>query len=285
MRALKILPSFTNREEKSIEKYFNEISKYPVLSIEEEQELFGRKDQDPAVLDIIVKHNLRFVVSVAKKYQDCGLPLVDLINEGNLGLMKAAERFDVTRGFKFISYAVWWIRQSIIAALSQHGKKIRTPLNMQSDYNSIRKAKTLLVQQLEREPSLEELSEILNMDISKIRQISAAHKKCASLDAVVNEDSRTTMIEMMVDHDVQSPDEHLTNGEGRMEEIKTMLRVLPQQQAMIIKDYYGIDRPSPASLGEIADRLGLSRERVRQLRDHSLNRLRKFRNTYLAVES
>ena len=272
MRALKILPSFTNREERSIEKYFTEISKYPVLDAEEEQALFMRAVQDPTALDKIVKHNLRFVVSVAKKYQDCGLPLVDLVNEGNLGLMKAAERFDVSRGFKFISYAVWWIRQSIIAALSKHGKKIRTPQNVQHDFSKIRKAKNLLVQQLEREPTLEELSEMLEMDISRIQQVSVAHKKCASLDAVVNEDSRTTMVELLVDANTDLPDQHVTDGES----IKTLLKSLPQPHAAIIKDYYGIDRTGPASISEIADRLGIAKEKVRQLRDHSLHRLREF---------
>ena len=195
MRALVITNTITRRDEKSLEKYFNEISRYGVLSPEEELDMFKRiKNNDEDALQKIVNHNLRFVVSVSKQYQGLGLSLGDLINEGNLGLIKAATRFDETKGFKFISYAVWWIRQSILQALNEKSRKIRLPLNHQSNVSKIIAKRTELLQKMEREPTMEELAEETGFSEDVVRKSLESYKKCRSLDAPVDEDSDTCLL-------------------------------------------------------------------------------------------
>ncbi len=284
MRALKITPTITRRDEKSLEKYLQEISKYDVLSPEEEYTLFTQRavDRDEA-LRKIVQHNLRFVVSVAKKYQDCGLPLSDLINEGNLGLMKAAERFDESRGFKFISYAVWWIRQSIIAAINEKGRKIRTPLNLQGIYNKIQMKRSEFLQIHEREPTHQELADELELSVEVLRRAMSRSDKCVSLDRPAGHDSDASIGQLMEDDSLGSPDEDLVGEDSQREEISTLLRTLPPRQAHIIKSYYGIGQRFPKTLTDIADDLNISRERARQIRDRCLRQLRR-KGSHLVVE-
>lgn len=278
MRALKITPTVTNREEKSLEKYFTEISRHDVLTPEEEYELFTRTgDERTKALHKIVQHNLRFVVSVAKKYQNCGMPLPDLINEGNLGLMKAAERFDHTRGFKFISYAVWWIRQSIIAAINENGKKIRTPLNLTAIHSKLDRERSRFMQHHEREPTYNELAENLELNEELVERVSVSYKRCASLDKPAGHDTDATMGNLMIDDSIAEPDRHVRIDESQRIMIESMLGNLSEKQAHVLKCYYGIDRELSCSLSTIADELGISRERVRQIRDRSLRRLRNFK--------
>ncbi|MBX2815919.1 MAG: RNA polymerase sigma factor RpoD/SigA [Saprospiraceae bacterium] len=275
MRALKITPTVTNREEKSLEKYFTEISRHEVLSPEEEYRLFTTTGPDrEAALEKIVEHNLRFVVSVAKKYQNCGMALSDLINEGNLGLIKAAERFDHSRGFKFISYAVWWIRQSIIAAINENGKKIRTPLNLNSIQSKLDKERITFTQRHEREPTYEELAERLDISEELVSRVTTSYKRCASLDKPVGDDSDATMGNLMEDDALPAPDHGVAIVEGQQKIIDNMLQSLSEKQAYVIKSYFGIDREISCSLSNIAEDLGISRERVRQIRDRSLRTLR-----------
>jgi len=276
MRALVITNTITRRDEKSLEKYFNEISRYGVLSPEEELNMFKRiKNDDEDALQKIVNHNLRFVVSVSKQYQGLGLSLGDLINEGNLGLIKAATRFDETKGFKFISYAVWWIRQSILQALNEKSRKIRLPLNHQSNVSKIIAKRTELLQKMEREPTMEELAEETGFSEEVVRKSLESYKKCRSLDAPVDEDSDTSLSGLMEDKEVERPDYDLAYNESIHIQAQQLLDILPPREASVLKLFFGIDRKYPMNLGEISETMGISRERVRQIKDRGLDILRK----------
>ena len=276
MRALVITNTITRRDEKSLEKYFNEISRYGVLSPEEELDMFKRiKNEDPDALQKIVNHNLRFVVSVSKQYQGLGLSLGDLINEGNLGLIKAATRFYETKGFKCISYAVWWIRQSILQALNEKSRKIRLPLNHQSNVSKIISKRTELLQKMEREPTMEELAEETGFSEEVVRKSLQSYKKCRSLDAPVDEDSDTSLSGLMEDKEVERPDYDLAYNESIHIQAQQLLDILPPREASVLKLFFGIDRKYPMNLGEISETMGISRERVRQIKDRGLDILRK----------
>ena len=275
MRALVITNTITRRDEKSLEKYFNEISKYEVLSPEQELELFQKiKTGDKDAIQAIVNHNLRFVVSVSKQYQNLGLSLGDLINEGNLGLIKAAERFDETKGFKFISYAVWWIRQSILQALNEKSRKIRLPLNHQSNVSKIISKRTELLQIMEREPTLEEIAEETGFSEEVVKKSLESYKKCRSLDAPIDEDGDSSLGGLMEDHQIERPDTNLAYRESVSIQASQLLNSLPPREASVLKLFFGIDRKYPMNLGDISDMMGISRERVRQIKDRGLDMLR-----------
>lgn len=275
MRALVITNSITRRDEKSIEKYLTEISRYEVLTPEGELELFKEfRDGKPGALDKIVAHNLRFVVSVAKQYQHLGLALGDLINEGNLGLMKAARRFDETRGFKFISYAVWWIRQSILEAISRKSRKIRLPANQQTNTSKIMRETEVFLQTHNRKPTHEEIVEATGLSLHIVKKSLENYKKCKSLDAPVDSEGDTSLMNMMTDSVIPSPDHELSVRESQEIEVREMLNTLPPRTKTVLAMYFGIGYKHPQSLDEIGDYVGLSRERVRQIKERGLRRLR-----------
>ena len=286
MRAIKITNTITRRDQKSIEKYLTEISRYDVLTPEQELELFKeyKNGSEKAYLKLI-QHNLRFVVSVAKQYQHVGIWLGDLINEGNIGLIKAARRFDETRGFKFISYAVWWIRQSIIQAINEKGKKIKVPQNVNTDTTKIKEKRVEFLQREEREPSMEEPSEATGFSIDHVNKCLVSYKKCSSIDAPISDDGYTPFSSLIESDLIDKPDHSLAVDESRRIGVKHLLRKLPSKQAMIIKSFYGLGGSEPKTLADIGDTLGLSRERVRQIKDRSLRRLRREKSakTLLSV--
>ncbi len=285
MRALKITNTITSRDEKSLEKYFNEISRYDVLAPEAELEAFRLyKNGDEEALVKIVRHNLRFVVSVAKQYQHMGLYLGDLINEGNLGLIKAAQRFDETKGFKFISYAVWWIRQSILQAINEKGRNIRLPMNFSGTSNKVRQKTLEILQHQEREPTLEELSAETGLPEKTIQSCLASYKRCSSLDAPLNYEDDTSRANFIADNSIPLPDYDFVETQSTAIEIRELLKKLPPRQAKIISMYYGIGYKNPMSLYSIAEMLGVSRERTRQIRDKGLVSLRRHtKNAMTAV--
>lgn len=284
MRALVISNSITRRDEKSIEKYLTEISRYEVLTPEGELELFQQfRDGKPGALEKIVNHNLRFVVSVAKQYQHLGLALGDLINEGNLGLIKAARRFDETRGFKFISYAVWWIRQSILDAISRKSRKIRVPANQQTNTSKLMRETESFMQQHNRRPTNEELSELTGMKTENIKKSLENYQRCKSLDAPVDSEGDTSLINMMQDDVIPSPDYDLSIRESQQIEVQEMLNGLAPRTRTVLSMYFGIGYKHPQSLDEIGDFVGLSRERVRQIKERGLRKLRA-RQTSLVPE-
>jgi|TARA_R110000782_G_scaffold259894_1_gene350890 RNA polymerase primary sigma factor len=277
MRQLKITQQVTNRETISLEKYLQDISKLDMINADEEVELARKiKAGDMNALEKLVRANLRFVISVSKQYQNQGLTLPDLINEGNIGLIKAAERFDETRGFKFISYAVWWIRQSILQAIAEQARIVRLPLNKIGNISKINKAFTSLEQFHEREPSVEEIADLLDIttnEVSDFLKISGRH---ISVDAPLsdNEDSGS-MLDLMSDENVlNSPDKELTN-ESLRSEIERSLSTLSPREATVLKMYYGIGYKNPLTLDEIGRSLDLTRERVRQIKEKSLRRLKQ----------
>jgi RNA polymerase primary sigma factor len=261
----------------SIEKYLNEVSKYDVLTPEEELRLFRRfKDGDEAAFQKIIRSNLRFVISVAKQYQHTGLSLDDLINEGNIGLIKAAQRFDETRGFKFISYAVWWIRQSILQAIGEKSKKIRLPANYQSRIQEVVRTRNELYQELEREPSLAEIAAVTELKESDIENCLRDVKYCKSLNEPVGEDDDSASLEeMLADAVLPSPDSDLTGTESLRIELTELLSSLSTREAEILSMYFGLNRKQPLSLQDISDYLDLSRERVRQIKDRALRKLKR----------
>jgi RNA polymerase primary sigma factor len=261
----------------SIEKYLNEVSKYDVLTPEEELRLFRRfKDGDEAAFQKIIRSNLRFVISVAKQYQHTGLSLDDLINEGNIGLIKAAQRFDETRGFKFISYAVWWIRQSILQAIGEKSKKIRLPANYQSRIQEVVRTRNELYQQLEREPSLAEIAAVTELKESDIENCLRDVKYCKSLDEPVGDDDDSASLEeMLADAVLPSPDSELVGTESLRIELTELLGALSAREAEILSMYFGLNRKQPLSLQDISDYLDLSRERVRQIKDRALRKLKR----------
>ncbi len=275
MRQLKISKQITNRESQSLDKYLQEIGKVELLTPDEEVELARRiKQGDQVALEKLTKANLRFVVSVAKQYQNQGLSLGDLINEGNLGLIKAAKRFDETRGFKFISYAVWWIRQSILQALAEQSRIVRLPLNRVGALNKIGKAFSKLEQEYEREPSPEEISEVLeNMseeEISDTLKISGRH---VSVDAPFVQGEENRLLDVLENDAEPNPDNELIN-ESLSKEVERALSTLTQREAEVIRLYFGIGVEHSLTLEEIGEKFDLTRERVRQIKEKAIRRLR-----------
>ena len=275
MRQLKITKSITNRESQSLEKYLQEIGKVDLLTPEEEVDLAKRiKEGDQEALEKLTKANLRFVVSVAKQYQNQGLSLSDLINEGNLGLIKAAQRFDETRGFKFISYAVWWIRQSILQALAEQSRIVRLPLNKVGSLNKINKAFSELEQEFEREPSPEELAEMLEITTEEVETTLGVAARHVSMDAPFVDGEDNSLLDVLENGGTPTTDSQLAYGESLRKEIDRSLSTLTDRQCDVIKLYFGIGVEHPMSLEDIGDRFGLTRERVRQIKDKAINKLR-----------
>jgi RNA polymerase primary sigma factor len=275
MRQLKISKSITNRESQSLEKYLQEIGKVDLITPEEEVKLAIRiKQGDLKALDRLTKANLRFVVSVAKQYQNQGLSLPDLINEGNLGLIKAAQRFDETRGFKFISYAVWWIRQSILQALAEQSRIVRLPLNKVGLTNRINKAYQQLEQEFEREPSAEELADLLELDTEEVAATLGMSARHVSMDSPISEGEDSTLVDVMMNPNAELADEEIANKESLKLEIERSLNTLTERQQEVIRYFFGIGIDHPMSLEDIGERFCLTRERVRQIKDKAINRLR-----------
>ena len=285
MRQLKITKSITNRESASLDKYLQEIGREPLISVDREVELAGRiRNGDRAAVEKLVKANLRFVVSVAKQYQNQGLSLPDLIDEGNLGLIKAAEKFDETRGFKFISYAVWWIRQSILQALAEQARIVRLPLNQVGSLNKINKAYQRFEQEYERKPSAEELAEILDIPVDKIADTLKMSGRQVSVDAPFVEGEDNSLIDVMVNEDSPNADYKLIN-ESLSREIDRALEQLTPREADILRSFFGIGVPEK-TLEEIGIELDLTRERVRQIKEKAIRKLKvssrsKILRTYL----
>ena len=275
MRQLKITKSITNRESQSLEKYLQEIGKVDLLTPEEEVDLAKRiKQGDQIALEKLTKANLRFVVSVAKQYQNQGLSLSDLINEGNLGLIKAAQRFDETRGFKFISYAVWWIRQSILQALAEQSRIVRLPLNKVGSLNKINKAFSELEQTFEREPSPEELAELLEITTDEVETTLGVAARHVSMDAPFVEGEDNSLLDVLENNSMPGTDTHLDYADSLRREIERSLGTLTDRQCDVIKLYFGIGVEHPMSLEDIGDKFGLTRERVRQIKEKAIRRLR-----------
>lgn len=270
----KIKKQEKNRAEKSLEKYLEEIGAFSPLPPEQEVSLAKRiKKGDKEALDILVRSNLRFVVSVAKEYQNQGLPMEDLINEGNLGLIKAAERFDETRGFKFISYAVWWIRQSILQALAEQSRIVRLPLNRVGAINKIGKMLDNLGQEYEREPRLNELADRMNMNSFELAETLRTSSRHLSLDAPFQQGDGNSLLDVLKNEHMSPPDEDLMDESLRLE-IEKVLATLTLREAKIIKLYFGIDQDRPLTLEEIGEIFDLTRERVRQIKEKALRKLR-----------
>ena len=280
MRQLKITNRITNRESLSLDKYLNDIGKIDILSPEEEADLSRRiKQGDEDALEQLTKANLRFVVSVAKQYQNQGLSLSDLINEGNVGLMKAAKRFDETKGFKFISYAVWWIRQSILQAIVEYSRIVRLPLNKGGTYNKVNEAYQSFIQEFEREPSSEELAELLDMTVKEVDSILQSGHRHVSFDAPISNDEENgvTMLDLMTFEDELRPDLKLME-QSLKDEVRYGMSVLSPREFEILAAYYGLSGNKALTLEEIGEMYGLTRERVRQIKERALRRLRKSFN-------
>lgn len=282
MRQLKITKQVTNRDTLSLDKYLQEIGKVDLLPAEKEVELSKRiKKGDRQALETLIKANLRFVVSVSKQYQNQGLSLPDLINEGNLGLIKAAERFDETRGFKFISYAVWWIRQSILQALAEQARIVRLPLNKIGSINKINKVFNQLEQEFQREPTPEEIAEIMDMSPELIKESISFSNVPLSMDAPIREEEAATMYDLMMNEDSPTPDEKLM-GQSLIQEIERSLATLGNREAEILRYYFGLNGYPQHTLEEIGGVFGLTRERVRQVKEKAINKLKnQYRNRLL----
>lgn len=275
MRQLKITKSITNRESQSLEKYLQEIGKVDLITPEEEVSLAIRiKQGDQRALEKLTKANLRFVVSVAKQYQNQGLSLSDLINEGNLGLIKAAQRFDETRGFKFISYAVWWIRQSILQALAEQSRIVRLPLNKVGLSNKISKAYSQLEQEFEREPSPDELATILEINTEEVEATLGVAARHVSMDAPFIDGEDNSLLDVLENPNAVSADEELDHHDSLRREIERSLSTLTDRQKDVIMLYFGIAVEHPMSLEDIGEKFGLTRERVRQIKDKAITKLR-----------
>ena len=276
MRQLKITKQVTNRETASLDKYLQEIGRVDLITAEEEVELARRiKQGDQLALEKLTKANLRFVVSVSKQYQNQGLSLPDLINEGNLGLIKAAQRFDETRGFKFISYAVWWIRQSILQALAEQSRIVRLPLNKIGSINKIIMAFAKLEQEFERPPTPAELAEVLEMTLDEVKQSLRNSGRHVSMDAPLKDgdDSSSTMYDVLQTNDTPSPDTDLLH-ESLRREIERSLRTLTAREGDVVRLYFGLNGEHPLPLEEIGERFDLTRERVRQIKEKAIRRLK-----------
>ena len=274
MRQLKITKSITNRESASLDKYLQEIGREELITAEEEVVLAKKiKDGDQGALEKLTRANLRFVVSVAKQYQNQGLSLPDLINEGNLGLIKAARRFDETRGFKFISYAVWWIRQSILQALAEQSRIVRLPLNQVGSLNKINKAFSKLEQQFEREPTAGELAEALDLPIDKVSDTMKVSGRHVSMDAPFANGEESSLLDVLVNLDSPKADTGLMN-ESLSKEIDRALSTLTERERDVVKLFFGIGLNHGLTLEEIGDKFDLTRERVRQIKEKAIRRLR-----------
>lgn len=274
MRQLKISKQITNRESQSLDKYLQEIGKVDLLTPDEEVELAKRiREGDKYALEKLTKANLRFVVSVAKQYQNQGLSLGDLINEGNLGLIKAAQRFDETRGFKFISYAVWWIRQSILQALAEQSRIVRLPLNRVGSLNKISKTFSELEQKFEREPSPEELAEVLEVTTSEVVDTLKISGRHVSMDAPFVQGEENSLLDVLENDSEESPDTGLISDSLR-KEIQRALSTLTQREADVVTLYFGLNGENALTLEEIGEKFNLTRERVRQIKEKAIRRLR-----------
>jgi RNA polymerase primary sigma factor len=286
MRQLKISKQITNREQHSLDKYLTEISKLDMISIDQEIELARRiKDGDQIALQKLAKANLRFVVSVAKQYQNNGMTLGDLINEGNVGLIRAASRFDETRGFKFISYAVWWIRQAIMQALAEQSRTVRLPLNRVSSLNKISRATAELEQKFEREPTAEELATVLEMSESEVVDNKQLSGRAISMNAPLKEGEDNSLLDLLSDKEGETPDQELVFNSLK-QEISRSLSTLSVREADVIISYFGLNGTQALTLEEIGDKFSLTRERVRQIKEKAIRRLRhnirsKLLKTYL----
>ena len=278
MRQLKISTKITSRDSISLDKYLKEIGKIDVLTPEQETRLAKRiKEGDQQAMEDLINANLRFVVSVAKQYQNNGLSLSDLINEGNVGLMKAARRFDETKGFKFISYAVWWIRQSIIQAIVEYSRIVRVPANKMSKLTRVLEAITAFVQEFERDPTLEELSDITELPVNDVKSILEGNKRYTSIDAPLGgEENELTMLDLLPTTE-DSPDIKLMEESLKIE-VSSGLSVLSPREYEVLTSYFGLNGRTAHTLDEIADMYGLTRERVRQIRERALRRLRRSIN-------
>ncbi len=274
MRQLNITKQVTNRETASLDKYLHDIGKVELITAEEEVELARKiKDGDQEALEKLTKANLRFVVSVAKQYQNQGLSLPDLINAGNLGLINAAQRFDEPRGFKFISYAVWWIRQSILQALAEQSRIVRLPLNKIGTINKINKAYAYLEQEYEREPRADEIAALLDITESEVKDSMRNSSRHLSMDASLTQDKDNNMYDVLKSEDSPTPDKGLLY-ESLKQEINRTISTLPQREADIIKLYFGLDSKHPMTLEEIGEKFELTRERVRQIKEKAIRRLK-----------
>ena len=274
MRQLKISKQITNRDTGTLDKYLSDIAKEHLLTADEEVELAQRiKDGDQVALDKLVRANLRFVVSVAKQYQNQGLSLQDLINEGNLGLVKAAQRFDETRGFKFISYAVWWIRQSILQAVAEQARIIRLPMNQVGAMAKMKKAISILEQKLERRPTTKEIADVIGMDEDKVEQLLSLNTRHVSTDAPLDDSDDANFLDIFVQDDEVETDAAVEQ-ESTSKAIRHSLDMLSEKERTILRMYFGLGTPREYSLEEIAMKLDISRERTRQIRDRALKRLK-----------
>jgi RNA polymerase primary sigma factor len=274
MRQLKIIKQVTNRETPSLDKYLHEIGRVDLITAEEEVELARRiKTGDNKSLERLVNANLRFVVSVAKQYQNQGLSLPDLINEGNLGLIKAAQRFDETRGFKFISYAVWWIRQSILQALAEQSRIVRLPLNKIGSLNKINKTLAELEQKFEREPTVLEIAQALELAPGDVKEALRTSGRHISMDAPIGQEEDGNMYDVFLNSEAPSPDRGLLNDSLRRE-IERALSTLSLREANIVRLYFGLNEKHPHTLEEIGEEFGLTRERVRQIKEKAIKRLK-----------
>jgi RNA polymerase primary sigma factor len=274
MRQLKITKSITNRESEALEKYLQEIGKEDMISVEEEVELAQRiRKGDRKALERLTKANLRFVVSVAKQYQNQGLSLPDLINEGNVGLIKAAEKFDETRGFKFISYAVWWIRQSILQAIAEQSRIVRLPLNQVGSVNKINRMLSKFEQENERRPSVEEIAKETNLPEEKVDEAMSANTRHVSVDAPFADGEEGSLLDVLVNDSSPTADRQLVI-ESLQAEIRQALRILNERERNVIEAFFGINGPE-LTLEEIGEKYGLTRERVRQIKEKAIRRLRE----------
>jgi len=287
MRQLKIVKQITNRENQSLDKYLSEIAKVELITAEQEVELAKRiKDGDQVALEKLAKANLRFVVSVAKQYQNNGMSLGDLINEGNVGLIKAASRFDETRGFKFISYAVWWIRQSIMQALAEQSRIVRLPLNRVGSLNKISRAFSELEQKYEREPTTEELAKVLDMNPEEIESNQRISGRSISMNAPFVQGEENSLLDVLENDSEETPDQGLMNS-SLQKEIARSLSTLTERESEVIASYFGLNGSPSMTLEEIGDKFSLTRERVRQIKEKATRKLRngyrsKLLKSYLA---
>jgi RNA polymerase primary sigma factor len=279
MRQLKITNKITSRESLALDKYLTDIGKISLLTADDEAELARRiREGDQEALDKLTRANLRFVVSVAKQYQNQGLSLPDLINEGNVGLMKAARRFDETKGFKFISYAVWWIRQSILQAIVEYSRIVRLPLNKVGSYHKFNSVVTSFVQKFEREPSNEELADLLDITPKEVANILKGNTRHISVDAPVSsEEGSATMLDFITSGDESLPDNQLME-DSLKEEVQQGLSILAPREVEVLSAYYGLNGYKALTLEEIGEMYGLTRERVRQIKERAIRRLRKSYN-------
>lgn len=275
MRTLKITNQITNRDSSTVEKYFNDVAKEQMLTPQQEVELARRiKQGDQQALEKLVRANLRFVISVAKQYHHGSMPLNDLINEGNLGLIKAAKMFDETKGFKFISYAVWWIRQSIMEALNNHSRIVRIPSNKIGELSKISQAVSAMEQKFEREPTPEELADYLGVDLESIQNTTTAVIRQSSLDAPIGEEESSTMYDVLKNPEATPTDGSMSDKDSLQTELRRLMATLSDREHEVIKRFFGIGFEYSMSMEDIADDLGLSQERVRQIKEGALRKLR-----------